>query len=77
MDAIGNESNASMPEEVKRLNPLRKMMMMTIYSLKKVSNFFGHVTDSYIRIFTLSVFRSCFAHTSLNIRLMERRFNLS
>jgi len=28
VDALGNEGNASMPEQVKRLNPWRKMMMM-------------------------------------------------
>ena len=28
VDAPGNDSNASMPEEVKRPNPCRKMMMM-------------------------------------------------
>jgi len=28
VDAPGNDSNASMPEEVKRPNPWRKMMMM-------------------------------------------------
>jgi hypothetical protein len=30
VDAPGNDGNASMPEHVKRPNPWRKMMMMTI-----------------------------------------------
>ena len=35
VDALGNDSNASMPEQVKRPNPRRKvmMMMMMIYLL--------------------------------------------
>jgi len=28
VDALGNDGNASMPEQVNRPNPLRKMMMM-------------------------------------------------
>jgi len=28
MDALGNDGNASMPEQVNRPNPWRKMMMM-------------------------------------------------
>jgi len=28
VDAIGNDDNASMPEQVNRSNPWRKMMMM-------------------------------------------------
>ena len=28
VDALGNDGNASMPEDFKRPNPLRKMMMM-------------------------------------------------
>ena len=28
VDAAGNDGNASMPEQVKRPNPCRKMMMM-------------------------------------------------
>ena len=28
VDALGNDGNASMPEQVKRPNPWRKMMMM-------------------------------------------------
>ena len=30
MDATGNDGNASMPEQVKRPNPWRKMMMMVM-----------------------------------------------
>ena len=30
MDALGNDGNASMPEQVNRPNPWRKMMMMII-----------------------------------------------
>jgi hypothetical protein len=30
VDASGNDGNASMPEQVKRPNPWRKMMMMII-----------------------------------------------
>jgi hypothetical protein len=30
VDALGNDGNASMPEEVKRSNPWRKMMMMIV-----------------------------------------------
>ena len=33
VDALGNDGNASMPEQVKRPNPWRKMMMMMIVSL--------------------------------------------
>jgi len=33
VDAPGNDGNASMPEQVRRPNPWRKMMMMNIYSL--------------------------------------------
>ena len=32
-DAPGNDGNASMPEQVKRPNPWRKMMMMTVVCL--------------------------------------------
>ena len=32
VDAPGNDGNASMPEEVKRPNPWRKMMMMMMMS---------------------------------------------
>jgi len=31
LDAPGNDGNASMPEQVKRPNPWRKMMMMMNY----------------------------------------------
>ena len=31
VDAVGNDGNASMPEQVKRPNPWRKMMMMMIW----------------------------------------------
>jgi hypothetical protein len=31
VDAPGNDGNATMPEQVKRPNPWRKMMMMMIY----------------------------------------------
>jgi hypothetical protein len=31
VDASGNDVNASMPEQVKRPNPLRKMMMMMTF----------------------------------------------
>jgi hypothetical protein len=30
VDALGNDGKASMPEQVNRLNPWRKMMMMMI-----------------------------------------------
>jgi len=30
VDAPGNDGNASMPEQVKRLNPWRKMMMSAL-----------------------------------------------
>jgi len=30
VDALGNDGNASMPEQVNRPNPWRKMMMMTM-----------------------------------------------
>jgi len=30
VDALGNDGNASMPEQVKRPNPWRKIMMMMI-----------------------------------------------
>jgi len=33
LDALGNDVNASMPEQVKRPNPWRKMMMMMMYTL--------------------------------------------
>jgi len=32
VDALGNDGNASMPEQVNRPNPWRKMMMMKRYS---------------------------------------------
>ena len=35
VDAPGNDGNASMPEQVKRLNPWRKMMMMTLLMLQQ------------------------------------------
>jgi len=31
VDALGNDGNASMPEQVNRPNPWRKIMMMMIY----------------------------------------------
>ena len=33
VDALGNDGNASMPEQVKRPNPLRKMMMMMVMTI--------------------------------------------
>jgi hypothetical protein len=33
LDALGNDGNASMPEQVKRPNPWRKMMMMMMISV--------------------------------------------
>jgi hypothetical protein len=33
MDAVGNDGNASMPEQVNRPNPWRKMMIMMINGL--------------------------------------------
>ena len=35
MDAPGNDGNASMPEQVKRPNPWRKMMMMVMINMNK------------------------------------------
>ena len=36
VDAPGNDGNASMPEQVKRTNPWRKVMMMMMNKFKKV-----------------------------------------
>jgi hypothetical protein len=36
VDAPGNDGNASMPEEVKRPNQWRKMMMMTLMQLHEL-----------------------------------------
>jgi len=38
VDAPGNDGNASMPEQLKRPNPWRKMMMMIMMMMKEVSN---------------------------------------
>jgi hypothetical protein len=35
MEAPGNDSNASMPEQVKRPNPWRKMMTTTMMMMMK------------------------------------------
>jgi hypothetical protein len=34
VDAAGNDGNASMPEQVKRPNPWRKMMVMNQYDIE-------------------------------------------
>jgi len=36
MDALGNDGNASMPEQVKRPNPWRKMMMMMVMMIFRI-----------------------------------------
>jgi hypothetical protein len=41
-DAPGNDGNASMPEQVKRPNPWRKMMMM-LELKKQRASWFGHI----------------------------------
>ena len=38
VDAPGNDGNASMPEQVKRPNPWRKMMMMMMKLTKLCAN---------------------------------------
>jgi hypothetical protein len=43
MDAPGNDGNASMPGQVKRPNPWRKMMMMMIYLKPFTKSSFGGV----------------------------------
>ena len=51
VDAPGKDGNASMPEQVKRPNPWRKMMMMMTMIVHLVgfiirrSNYTSHVTD--------------------------------
>jgi hypothetical protein len=40
VDAPGNDGNASMPEQVKRPNPWRKMMMMN-YGSAPVTSYFA------------------------------------
>jgi len=39
VDAPGNDGNASMPEEVKRPNPWRKMMMMIMIFVVTATKF--------------------------------------
>ena len=41
-DALGNDGNASMPEQVKRPNPWRKMMMMIIIMVMKENETKSH-----------------------------------
>ena len=48
MDAPGNDGNALMPEQVKRPNPWRKMMMMMLNS--DVSTILKHINSLYIAI---------------------------
>ena len=45
VDAPGNDGNSSMPEEVKRLNPWRKMMMMMMIIPSRV-RWAGHVAPT-------------------------------
>ena len=42
MDALGNDDNASIPEQVNRLNPWRKMMMMMMVMMIK-EEYIGHI----------------------------------
>jgi len=46
VDASGNDGNASMPEEVKRPNPWRKMMMVTQKSLMWLELEIGEIPDT-------------------------------
>jgi len=39
VDVPGNDDNASIPEQVKRPNPCRKKMMMTIIMMMKIMIF--------------------------------------
>jgi len=48
VEAPGNDGNASMPEQVKRPNPWRKMMMM-IMKLMKLE-FSGQIFEKYSNI---------------------------
>jgi hypothetical protein len=38
VDALGKDGNASMPEQVNRLNPWRKMMIMMTLQLLEIFN---------------------------------------
>ena len=54
VDVPGNDGNASIPEQVKRPNPWRKMMMMTVdestdYSSKSVQ-LFRNTTQWHLRV---------------------------
>ena len=48
MDAPGNDGNVSMPEQVKRPNPWRKMMMMMMMSFEVSHPRYVHSIIKYI-----------------------------
>jgi hypothetical protein len=47
VDAPGKDGNASMPEQVKRPNPWRKMKMMMITSSSDISGYHAHFHEGH------------------------------